>query len=406
MVLMLAAGLAAAAYSLLSPKDRAYRLRTYEVAEATPGTLRRTTQATGVVTIPTQMEVRSPEAGYAKALYVSVGDRVEAGEIVAVLDVPDLAEQLSDLKADYETDLLTNEKAGIEDDISVAKSERAIVRIETDIADARETVQKLTRLVEVDSSSRGELEAAEKKLAELITQHQEAEADLLDERRIIEIDAEIRNASLDRTRTEIRRLEERIASIRIAAPMSGEIVEIASAISVRGTEIAANQSLLIIVDPDSAVADLELLEQYSSDVRVGDSVELTISNVEMTGTVRQIGRVAQISSSGLGATVAVRVEPVDPPIELIVGATAVGVFVLGVTENVVLLPRGPYLTTGNERYVYVVEDGLARRREVAFGQSEGSMVEVLDGIEPGERIITGGYQNFIEYPTVRLERGE
>ena len=69
------------------------------------------------------------------------------------------------------------------------------------------------------------------------------------------------------------------------------------------------------------------------------------------------------------------------------------------------IPRGPYLTTGSQRYLYKVEGSIARRVAVTFGLMEGNTVEILSGVEPGDEVITSGYQNFVEYEEITLERG-
>jgi HlyD family secretion protein len=70
-----------------------------------------------------------------------------------------------------------------------------------------------------------------------------------------------------------------------------------------------------------------------------------------------------------------------------------------------MIPRGPYLTTGSQRYLYKVEGNVARRVDVTFGVMEGNTVEVLTGVEAGDEVITSGYQNFIEFEQITLERG-
>jgi HlyD family secretion protein len=114
--------------------------------------------------------------------------------------------------------------------------------------------------------------------------------------------------------------------------------------------------------------------------------------------------VAQVSSDGLNATVLVAVVP-EAGASLLVGSTAAGVLQLGAKEDVLLLPRGPYLTTGGQRYLYVIEGDTARRVEVTFGDVEGQQVEILNGVAAGDEVIVSGYQNFAEYETVKLEKG-
>ena len=406
LIVVIVIAMAAGAYYLISPKEEVYTISTFDSAYVRSGEFQQTTQASGAISIPSQIEVRSPETGYAKAIYVSEGDYVESGAIIAEIDVPDLVESLSDLRDDYETDLLNYEKSKIQDEIAIAKTDRVIRGIESDIEDALVEVEKKAGLVEVNASYRTELDSAEEQLANLVDQLEEAKIGLADDLRLIEIDTKIQDANLDRTLREIDRLEERITNSSIVNPMSGEILEIEAAITVPGTNIAANQSLIIIANPESAVAELEILEQFAAEIAVGDYVELTISNTKILGEITQVGRVAQTSSTGLGATVAVRVRPIDPPIALLAGSTAVGTFALGEASDTLLLPRGPYLTTGSQRYVYVIDGNEATRRTVTFGQVEGNDVEILSGLDEGDEVITSGYQNFIEYETVRIQQGE
>ena len=405
-IILAIVALAAGAYFLLSPQEESYALRSYDSAIVVSGSLEKTTQASGAISIPSQMEIRSPELGYASAVYVIEGDYVEAGEVIAKIDVPDLEESLSDLLDEYETSLLNQEKTRIQNEISIAKSERDIAAKEADVADATEDVQRLERLVAVNSAKQSDLDSAIDQLNNLQDQLNEATIGLNDDLKILAVEEKIQNASNERSAREIERLEEQIASAEITSPMSGEILEIESAIGVPGTKITANQSLFVVADAGSAVADLELLEQYAANVAIGDSVVLTVSNTKFTGVIEQVGRVAQTSSDGLGATVAVRVKPVEAPIALLSGATAVGTFTLGVADDILMLPRGPYLTTGSQRYVYVIDGTTAGRQEVTFGQIEGDTIEVIKGLSAGDEIITSGYQNFIEYQAVKLTQGE
>ena len=243
-------------------------------------------------------------------------------------------------------------------------------------------------------------------MEDLQDQREEQEIDLADDKRLIEIDMKIKNANLVRTRTEISRLEERIASAAVRAPMSGEVIDISASLGVAGTKIPANESVIVVADPTSAVADVEILEQYAAAITLGDQVELTISNTKMAGIITQIGRVAEVSNDGLGATIEVRVKPVESPIALLSGSTAVATFILGESQNSLLLSRGPYLTTGSQRYVYVIDGNTAHKRGVTFGQVEGNLIEVISGLSAGDEIISSGYQNYFEYETVKLVEGE
>ena len=66
----------------------------------------------------------------------------------------------------------------------------------------------------------------------------------------------------------------------------------------------------------------------------------------------------------------------------------------GCTKIVLYLPHGPYLTSGQQLFVYVIEGDRAVRREVQFGLLQGSHIQVLRGLELGESVITSSYDTF------------
>ena len=120
------------------------------------------------------------------------------------------------------------------------------------------------------------------------------------------------------------------------------------------------------------------------------------------GSVIAIGSVARQSADGLGATVLVRVRPEPEAGPLLPGASAVGVLEIGVQESALVLPRGPFLTTGSQRWLYRIEGDRALRVAATFGRIEGNRVVVVSGVAAGDQVIVSGYQNFIEHETVSL----
>ena len=79
---------------------------------------------------------------------------------------------------------------------------------------------------------------------------------------------------------------------------------------------------------------------------------------------------------------------------------------MGLIENAFVLPRGPYLSSGNYSSVYVVQpDGTAKKQTASFGITDGNFIQVLSGLESGDRVITSAYQEFIHLPTISLLKG-
>jgi HlyD family secretion protein len=399
----LVVGLAVAAYLVLGPRQELYSLRSYNSQEVTRGRLVQTTQASGAVVFPVQMTLVSPEAGSAATLYVQEGDSVQEGQLLAELAATDLEDTLEDLRGDLADAQRSLAKQRLQSRINLERKQRQIDDLAQDITDATAERDEVKSMVAAEVSPPSDLQAAERTLQGLIGDREEQILQLAEDREIAALEDQVSLASIAALQVEIGRQQDKIAAMSVTAPIDGEVLEIASELGIPGSRITANQTLFTVADPGSAVIDLEVLEQYAGALQLGQPVELGIGTLGLTGTVAAVGRVAQQSPDGLGATVLVRVQPDPDAGPLLSGATAVGVMEVGVTEDALLLPRGAYLTTGSQRYLYRIEGDRAVKIAVTFGQVEGNVVEVLTGVEAGDPIIVSGYQNFIEHDTLVLE---
>ena len=398
----LMAAVGAGAYLLLTPRASVYLLRSYDVQTVQLGTLAVTTQASGLVTYPVQMSVLSPEGGYAAELYVAEGQSVTVGQILARLEAPDLAVTGQDLEADLEDAQLSQDKLLLQNRISADRKRREIDTLAGQIARSEIERDEVRQLVLAGASPQKDFDTLQQGLEDLRLTAAEKQLQLREELEISALNETAGQAAVTSLETRIRRVGEQIAATTIRSPLTGEVLEVTAALTVPGSAISQNQVLFSIADPSSAIIELEVLEQHASSLTTGQQATVAVGGVRVTGVITSLGQVAQQSSDGLGATVVVKVRPQTIPDSMLVGSTAVGVLSLGVRENALILSRGPYLTTGGQRYLYRVEGDNATKVPVTFGTVEGNQVEVLAGVSAGDRVITSGYQNFMEYERIAL----
>ena len=69
---------------------------------------------------------------------------------------------------------------------------------------------------------------------------------------------------------------------------------------------------------------------------------------------------------------------------------------LGQSEQAILIPRGTFFQTTAGQWIFVLSsDGSkAYRRQIRIGRQNPQHYEVLEGLEPGERVVTSGYESF------------
>jgi HlyD family secretion protein len=70
--------------------------------------------------------------------------------------------------------------------------------------------------------------------------------------------------------------------------------------------------------------------------------------------------------------------------------------------NALKVPRGPFLESGGGRQIFVVENGVATRREIAVGAVSVSEVEIVKGLSVGDRVILSDVSELAGAKTVLL----
>lgn len=374
-----------------------YTTGTVEIGEMTLST-----EASGTVVLPRQVILVSPQEGYAAQIFVEEGQTVTTQDILAILDVPDLEDDEWDLVAS-----LTNAKITLEE--LVVTYRYSIKNLETDLqrktellSEAEEDLAVAQRLASLNSSRESDYEDALDDRDSALEDLEDAQIALAEERELEVISLKKQRASIEQIATTLDRTREDIEEMKIKSPIAGEVLSINEDLSVGGSLISVQDELFQIADTTAAYLDLEVYEQYADDLEIGGLITVTVGSTTFEAEIVKIGQVASLSDDGLAATVSVRAQPVGD-VDLTVGASAVAVLPLGAKAGTLLLPRGSYLTTGSQKYLYVVEGDEAVKTRVTFGSIQGTQVEVLDGVDPGAEVILSGYQNFIDQDSVILK---
>ncbi len=374
----------------------------YTLAKVSSESLTTSTEASGTVVLPTQVSIVSMEEGYAKELLVNEGDSVTDATILAVLDVPELEEDRDDLALELETEKIGLEEIHLDFEYTIKELNIDLDRINDDIAEAGYDVDAEKELLNLKSSRLSEYEDAVDILDALLEEKEDLVFSIEKETRGNELNIRKQIALINQLNVSLRRVEQDIADSQITSPIAGDVLSLNEDLTVPGSLIEESTALFTIANTEDVYIDLEVYEQYSSYLEIGGTMDLVISSTLIEAEITQIGQIASLSSDGLAATISVRAKPLDVT-DLTPGASAVADIPLGTKENALILPRGSYLTTGNQKYVYKIDGSEAYKTEVVFGEMQGSQVEVLSGLKAGDQIIISSYQNFINQDVIEIK---
>ena len=182
----------------------------------------------------------------------------------------------------------------------------------------------------------------------------------------------------------LARLEFSYTDIR--APIDGVITE--RFIKV-GNTISANDEAFQITDMDPLLSYLFVPEKEFRRLKPGQPARMTVDAIPgevFEASILRISPVVDPETGTFKVTLAVK----DQTQRLKPGMFGRFQIVYDKRENVLLVPRMAVLEDEVRKSVFVVEDGLARRRSVQTGYSMGENIEVTDGLTGDETVITLG----------------
>lgn len=305
--------------------------RTVRVAHADLRLIERTLQVVGTLLPHDEATISAQVAGQIERIHVDIGDRVAAGQVVALIDT-----------TSYEA--------------LVRQSAANLARATAGAANAVRSLERIRDLRQEQIASDSELDQAV------------AEAD--------QASAEVEAA---RAADAIVRLN--LERSRVKAPFSGAIARrIASA----GDYVGIGAPIVRLVQADPLRLRLEVPERESVEVRVGQPVRVTVEGAPDVHT----GRIARVAPAirETDRTLSVEADVPNP------GALRAGLFaraeiVVNESDSGVTVPAAALLGFAGLEKIVVVLNGKAAERTVTTGRRIGDRVEIVSGLGTGETVV-------------------
>ncbi|NKB88162.1 MAG: efflux RND transporter periplasmic adaptor subunit [Acidobacteria bacterium] len=199
--------------------------------------------------------------------------------------------------------------------------------------------------------------------------------------------------------TDLADAEVRLLKQRILAPIDGYLAELSEA--TESTMVEANDVIGKIVDYSGVIADLSIPNSDIASVERGQIVRVANSAF---GDRLFEGRVVMIDPTldPSTRTFHVEVQLENPELALRPGMFVKADIVTEVREGIVVVARELVLTRQNRDVVFVEVDGRAEMRPIEVGLEDDTVVEVLSGLEVGDRVITSNYETLRTRTPVRV----
>jgi membrane fusion protein, multidrug efflux system len=335
----------------LRAETRELAIQTVRVISPVPG------QAPVALALPAEVKplVEAPiyarASGYLKRFLVDMGAPVKEGELLAEIDTPELNQDLARARAE------------------LAQTEAAL-------ALARITAARWADLLKTSSVS--EQEAAEK-----------------------QSDLDLKSATVEAARANVRRLEELQSFARVTAPFAGTITARKTDV---GELIAASggKELFRLAQTGTLRVYVHVPQTAARGVTPGQMAELTVPEIPGRVFPAKIVRTAGAMDAP-SRTLLAELQVDNARGEVLAGSYAQVRFPEAKPEAALTLPSNTLLFRPEGPQVGLVEgEGRVKLRGVTLGRDFGPTIEILEGVNPKDRVIVNPPDSLVDGATVRL----
>jgi membrane fusion protein, multidrug efflux system len=315
------------------------------------------------LTLPAQLQpyvesaIYSRTNGYLQRWYKDIGSQVKKGDLLAEIETPEVDQELAQAKATRQ-------------------------QIEAQLQLARSTAERWANLRRTDSVSQQEADQQ----ASAYTQAQ---------------------ANLAAANANVKRLEQLESFKRIYAPFSGVLtkrnVDVGALINAGST--GQNRELFDIAQVDPLRVFVSVPQANAASIRRGMPADIELREMDGQKFSGKVVRTADVIDPGT-RTLLTEIDVPNPKNHLMPGAYAQVHFAVPVQTVRLSVPVNALLFRGEGPRVGVVgSDGKVHLKAISIGRDFGTKVEVLNGLDPNDRIIVNPADSLAEGQQVSVKSG-
>jgi HlyD family secretion protein len=313
------------------------------------------------------------------------GQSVHRGQIILTLDASDVQTQLTQSRADLiaaQTALRNAKAGGPPADLAELQSE--LTSAKADVASLERSQTALENLLAEQAATKDQLENNATALAKAKAHLQSLE----DRKNAIKeesgTNAEQAELRVRQDQDQISSLEDKLRSATVTAPSDGTLYALPVQV---GDYVKVGDELAGMADLHEVRVRVYVDEPDMGMLAPGQTVQVTwdaLPGHMWTGKTGQVPK--EVVKYGMRSVAEVLCSVDNDKLELVPNTNVDVRILVREAKNALVIPRGAVRDDNGQRYVYVFQDGVVKRRNVTLGVSNASNYEVLSGLSAGDRI--------------------
>ncbi|WP_289030053.1 HlyD family efflux transporter periplasmic adaptor subunit [uncultured Paraglaciecola sp.] len=366
----------------------AQRIRT---ATVTRGDLIRDLSVQGRVVAAVSPKLYSPAQGTI-SFEVDAGDSVTRGQTLAVIESPELTNQLKQEESALQRLQLELDRQKIQSNKQALVNQKAVDLAKVALTAADREKRRADKAFKSQSISQIDYEKAQDELenAKLVYKHSVKDAELNLESLAFEVKA--KKLFVERQILLVEDLSRKVAELTLRSPVDGLVGNLSVE---QKNQVAKNQAILSVVDLSEFELEVDIPESYADDLAIGMTAEVTLNGeTHLAKLVTISPEIENNQVSGRVRFMASTDDSISQPKGLRQNQRLTTRVLMENKQDVLMVQRGQFLETGNGRVAYKIQNDMAQRISILTGARSLSSVQILEGLAVGDTIIVSGTDQF------------
>ncbi len=307
------------------------------------------------------------------AVYVEAGDVVQAGQAICTLELDSTLSSYNAANISYQSAI-----QGYNDQAAV---------FEKQIALYEKNIRDLNELYAIGAASQMEIDQAELQLQSAIATRNSTLSQL--------------EAGMQSSKSNVEQLSAVLENVdargNVVAPSSGTLVSLNA---VEGGFVSSSMPVAVIDGVDQMKVVVQVSEALVPKLRAGETADVSVAAVggAFEAVIRSIEKAANMQTKLYTVTLSL---PSDVS-GLLAGMFADVTFHTDTSENTIVVPTEAVLTSGENQYVFVVENDTAKYVLVTTGLTGNGVTEITSGLQAGQQLVTVGQAYLSDGDPVRI----
>ncbi|NMP79640.1 HlyD family efflux transporter periplasmic adaptor subunit [Pseudoalteromonas arctica] len=362
-----------------------------QIAKVHVKALIRDIAASGKIVAANAPKIYSPERGFID-LKVKAGDTVKQGDTLALLQSPELTNELKQQESVLKRLEGEQQRQHLQARRQTLTLNKTLDMAQVELNAAERENRRAQLSIQKHLISQIDLEKAVDDLSRAKLSYKHAQQEVLLAKDTLAFELQAAKSDVTRQQLIVDDLIRKVSNLSIKATVTGIVGNL---LVQQKAAVTQSQPLMTLVDLSNFEAELQVPESYANELGLGMEVELKLGNETVMGNLSAIS--PEVNNREV--TARVRFKGVTNNIRQNQRLTAR--ILLDNREGVMQVKRGAFMQQGGI-IAYKVDGNIAKRISIIIGATSINAVELLSGLKENDEIIISSYSDFKQANTILL----